>query len=61
MVGVRKLIGILWKEGYYDQARNTYQTLKLVWIERFTIFLKIPGYVSKSRFMITLFGSESGI
>src|SRR5664279_515697 len=27
-------IGILWKEGYYDQARNQDQTLNVVWIDK---------------------------
>ena len=33
-------IGILWKEGYYDQARNSDQTLKVVWIEKTYNFLE---------------------
>ncbi|MDQ6762863.1 MAG: alpha-glucan family phosphorylase [Bacteroidota bacterium] len=36
-------IGILWKEGYYDQARNTDQTLKVVWIEKIYNFLEDTG------------------
>ncbi len=36
-------IGILWKEGYYDQARNIDQTLKVVWIEKIYNFLEETG------------------
>ena len=36
-------IGILWKEGYYDQARNSDQTLKVVWIEKIYNFLEDTG------------------
>ncbi len=36
-------IGLLWKEGYYDQARNTDQTLKVVWIEKIYNFLEDTG------------------
>jgi len=36
-------IGILWKEGYYDQARNGDQTLKVVWIEKIYNFLEDTG------------------
>ena len=36
-------IGILWKEGYYDQARNSDQTLKVVWIEKIYNFLEETG------------------
>ena len=36
-------IGILWKEGYYDQARNADQTLKVVWIEKIYNFLEETG------------------
>lgn len=36
-------IGILWKEGYYDQARNADQTLKVVWIEKIYNFLEDTG------------------
>ncbi len=36
-------IGILWKEGYYDQARNSDQTLKPVWIDKIYNFLKDTG------------------
>jgi len=36
-------IGILWKEGYYDQARNHDQTLNVVWIEKIYNFLEDTG------------------
>lgn len=36
-------IGILWREGYYDQARNSDQTLKVVWIEKIYNFLEDTG------------------
>jgi len=36
-------IGILWKEGYYDQARNADQSLKVVWIEKIYNFLEETG------------------
>ncbi len=36
-------IGICWKEGYYDQARNTDQTLKVVWIEKIYNYLEDTG------------------
>lgn len=36
-------IGILWKEGYYDQARNYDQTLKVVWIQKIYNFLEDTG------------------
>lgn len=36
-------IGILWREGYYDQARNGDQTLKVVWIEKIYNFLEDTG------------------
>ncbi|MEO8861032.1 MAG: alpha-glucan family phosphorylase [Ginsengibacter sp.] len=36
-------IGILWKEGYYDQARNPDQTLKPVWIDKIYNFLEDTG------------------
>lgn len=36
-------IGILWKEGYYDQARNSDQTLKPVWIDKIYSFLEDTG------------------
>ncbi|HEY5368116.1 MAG TPA: alpha-glucan family phosphorylase [Hanamia sp.] len=43
-------IGILWKEGYYDQARNQDQTLKVVWIEKIYNFLED----TKIRFQINI-------
>lgn len=36
-------IGILWKYGYYDQARNQDRTLKPVWIEKIYSFLEDTG------------------
>ncbi len=36
-------IGILWKEGYYDQARNQDQTLNVVWIDKIYNFLEDTG------------------
>jgi len=36
-------IGILWKEGYYDQARNSDQTLNVVWINKVNNFLEDTG------------------
>ncbi|KAA9040870.1 alpha-glucan family phosphorylase [Ginsengibacter hankyongi] len=36
-------IGILWKEGYYDQARNADQTLNVVWINKIYNFLEDTG------------------
>lgn len=36
-------ISILWKYGYYDQARNEDQTLKPVWIEKVYNFLEDTG------------------
>lgn len=36
-------IGILWKNGYYDQARNQDQTLQVQWIEKIYNFLEDPG------------------
>lgn len=43
-------IGILWKEGYYDQARNPDQTLKVTWIEKHYNFLEDTGI----KFQITI-------
>ncbi len=43
-------IGILWKEGYYDQARNPDQTLKVLWMEKIYNFLEDTGI----RFEITI-------
>ena len=39
MIGV----GILWKYGYYDQARNQDQTLQVQWNEKIYNFLEDPG------------------
>ena len=39
MVGV----GILWKYGYYDQARNQDQTLQVTWMEKQYSFLEDTG------------------
>lgn len=36
-------IGILWKYGYYDQARNQDQTLQVTWMEKIFTFLEDPG------------------
>ncbi len=36
-------IGLLWREGYYDQARNHDQTLSVVWIEKIYNFLEDTG------------------
>ncbi|HVZ55606.1 MAG TPA: alpha-glucan family phosphorylase [Chitinophagaceae bacterium] len=36
-------IGILWKYGYYDQARNQDQTLQVTWMEKQYSFLEDPG------------------
>ena len=36
-------IGILWKFGYYDQARNPDQTLEVKWTEKNTSFLEDTG------------------
>ena len=36
-------IGILWKYGYYDQARNQDQTLQVTWMEKVFSFLEDPG------------------
>ncbi len=36
-------IGILWKYGYYDQARNQDQTLHVTWKEKNYSFLEDPG------------------
>ncbi|TDH25488.1 alpha-glucan family phosphorylase [Segetibacter sp. 3557_3] len=33
-------IGILWKFGYYDQARNADQTLQVTWMEKYATFLE---------------------
>ncbi len=36
-------IGILWKNGYYDQARNADQTLQVQWNEKIYNFLEDTG------------------
>jgi starch phosphorylase len=36
-------IGILWKYGYYDQARNQDQTLQVTWAEKMYSFLEDTG------------------
>ncbi|MEP7278588.1 MAG: alpha-glucan family phosphorylase [Bacteroidota bacterium] len=36
-------IGILWKYGYYDQARNQDQTLQVTWMEKSASFLEDTG------------------
>ncbi|HAN39337.1 MAG TPA: alpha-glucan family phosphorylase [Chitinophagaceae bacterium] len=36
-------IGILWKYGYYDQARNQDQTLQVGWMEKIYSFLEDTG------------------
>jgi starch phosphorylase len=36
-------IGILWKFGYYDQARNPDQTLQVTWMEKIHTYLEDPG------------------
>jgi starch phosphorylase len=36
-------IGILWKYGYYDQARNQDQTLQVTWMEKENSFLEDTG------------------
>jgi len=46
MIGV----GILWKYGYYDQARNQDQTLQVTWMEKQYSFLKDTGI----KFQITV-------
>ena len=43
-------IGILWKYGYYDQARNQDQTLQVSWMEKQYSFLKDTGL----KFQITV-------
>ncbi len=40
-------IGILWKYGYYDQARNQDQTLNVSWTEKQYNFLQDTGIVFK--------------
>jgi glycogen phosphorylase len=36
-------IGILWKQGYYDQFRNADQTLQVNWTEKYYSFLQDTG------------------
>src|SRR6478735_3458523 len=43
-------IGILWKYGYYDQARNQDQTLQVTWMEKQYSFFKDTGI----KFQITV-------
>jgi starch phosphorylase len=43
-------IGILWKHGYYDQARNQDQTLQVTWTEKQYSFLQDTGI----KFQITI-------
>ncbi|MBS1920451.1 MAG: alpha-glucan family phosphorylase [Bacteroidetes bacterium] len=43
-------VGILWKYGYYDQARNQDQTLQVTWMEKNYSFLEDTGI----KFQITV-------
>jgi len=43
-------VGILWKYGYYDQARNQDQTLQVTWMEKLYTFLEDTGI----KFQITI-------
>ena len=43
-------VGILWKYGYYDQARNQDQTLQVTWMEKHYSFLEDTGL----KFQITI-------
>jgi glycogen phosphorylase len=43
-------IGILWKYGYYDQARNQDQTLQVTWMEKQYSFLEETGI----KFQVTI-------
>jgi starch phosphorylase len=45
-------IGILWKYGYYDQARNQDQSLQVTWMEKLYSFLEDTGI----KFSITIHG-----
>ena len=45
-------VGILWKYGYYDQARNQDQTLQVTWMEKIYSFLEDTGI----KFQITVHG-----
>lgn len=49
-------IGILWKYGYYDQARNQDSTLQVTWMEKDTAFCRTPVLNSRLPFMIISFG-----
>ena len=49
-------IGILWKYGYYDQARNQDQTLQVTWMEKILISSRTPALNSRYLFTITRFG-----
>jgi glycogen phosphorylase len=40
-------VGILWKYGYYDQARNQDQTLQVQWNEKINSFLEDTGIKSQ--------------
>lgn len=46
-------VGILWKYGYYDQARNQDQTLQVTWMEKIYSFLEDTGI----KFQITIHDS----
>jgi starch phosphorylase len=43
-------VGILWKYGYYDQARHQDQTLQVTWMEKYISFLEDTGI----KFAITI-------
>lgn len=43
-------VGILWKYGYYDQARNQDHTLQVTWLEKYYHFLEDTGI----KFQITI-------
>lgn len=45
-------IGILWKYGYYDQARNQDQSLQVTWMEKIYSFLEDTGIT----FSVTIHG-----
>src|SRR5688572_7524923 len=38
-------IGILWKYGYYDQTRNSDNTMNVLFAEKFYNFLEDPGII----------------
>ena len=50
-------VGILWKYGYYDQARNQDQTLQVQWNEKIYNFLEDTGI----KFQINIFSSSCPI